>query len=227
MVDYKLAEMMKRQENTRILRSNIASNKIDIKLKEKIDNFCDRRCIEYELVKYKILTDDLFILFFIKDPGKQSIHQKLASEYLEKVENVYEFSTLPANGKNALYVINGMVLTEEQANVSSSTVKSIDFEWKYLNQVGDIIQCYASHKYTNDEGGGQDNQYKDIISFLENSQKHKSTNTFFYAICDGKYYQRATNGYMTRMEYLNNTYRGNRTIALTINDIEQHMLKNL
>lgn len=227
MLDYRAEELKLRQKNTRDLRNNLLKNKIDKSLRKKIESFCERHSLEYELIKYKILHDDLFVLNFIKDPAKQSIHQELAGSFIKKIQNVISFEELPAGGKNALYVINGIVVPEKMKKSSSAKVKSIDFRWKYLNSIGEEIQCYASHKYTHSDGGAQDNQYTDATSFLSNASSHKG-NDFFYAICDGSYYQRSEPGtILSRVDFLNSSFKGPRCMAITVNELQNHMLLNL
>lgn len=227
MLDYKSEELKRRQQNTKKLRDSLSNNKVDKSLHEKIVNFCEKHSLEYELIKYKIIHDDLFVLNFIKDPTKQSIHQELAAAYIKKIPGVSSFQTLPAGGKNALYVINGIVLPESMKKNSSSNVKSIDFEWIYTNHIGQKIKCYASHKYTHAEGGAQDNQYHDATSFLSNAMGHQG-NDFFYAICDGDYYQRLQKGTsLKKIDYLNNSFVGPNCKAITVNDLESHMASTL
>lgn len=227
MLNYRAEELKRRQENTRDLRNNLIENKIDKSLREKIENFCERHSLEFDLVKYKLIHDDLFVLPFTKDPSKQSIHQELARDYIKNIPGVISFKSLPAGGKNSLYVINGMVVPDALKQNSSSNAKSIDFEWKYLNRIGEEVQCYASHKYTNAEGGAQDNQYHDITSYLSNAVEHKG-NLYFYAICDGNYYQRFQKGVnSSRIDYLNSSFSGPRCKALTVDNLQNHMISFL
>lgn len=227
MLDYRMEELSRRQENTRKLRESLSENKIDKKLREKISSFCDRHSLEFELVKHKMLIDDLFILSFITEPSRQTLHQDLASKFMANISNIQNFKVLPSNGKDSLFVINGMVVSESQKKDTSVSVKSIDFQWVYTNKIGEEINCYASHKYTHQGGGAQDHQFKEIMTFLDNAKRYSGVSCFFYAICDGQYYQYPYEGSLSRIEYLNKNYQGNRCCSLTINDIQQHMLNNL
>lgn len=226
MLDYRLEELKQRKKNTEALRKQLESNKIDKWLKEKIENFCERHDLSFNLVKYKIIHDDLFVLNFIKEPSKQTLHQNLAKQFMLDMNCITDFHVLPASGKDSLFVINGIVMKEEQKKSSSVSVKSIDFEWKFKNDIGESIQCYASHKYTHQDGGAQTQQFTELMTFLENAQKHKQ-NLFFYAICDGRFYQSPYEGSLTKIEYLNKNYSGHRCHALTINDLESHMKATL
>lgn len=182
---------------------------------------------KYDYVVNRLFSDDLFILHFIKDPQKQSFHQKAALEYLAKVPMVSKAIQLPSSGSNALYVINGQLIFGYQIT-TSQLGKSIDFKWEYVDKDGVVVNCYATHKHTKVAGGTQDNQFKDVINFFENSSKysnHKNGSNFFYAICDGQYYQNPYGGFKSKIEYLNSTYKTNssRIHATSINDLENHL----
>jgi hypothetical protein len=172
------------------------------------------------------MTDDLFILNFIKEPSKQTFHQTLAMDFMQKIPNVFDFKLLPAGGKDALYVVKGMVVSGSQIASSTVNVKSIDFYWKYINPIGEKIECYASHKYTYQGGGSQDQQFKELMTFQENARHHQG-NKYFYAICDGRYYQLPYENSLSKIDYLNKNVSGTRCFALNINDIEKHMLNNI
>ena len=222
MLDYIFEELKQRKLNTAALRKQLESTKIDNWLKEKIESFCERHDLSFNLVKYKIIHDDLFVLNFIKEPAKQTLHQNLAKKFMLNMDCISDFQVLPAAGKESIFVINGIIMKEEQKKNSSVSVKSIDFEWKFTNPIGEIVQCYASHKYTHQEGGAQTQQFTELMTFLENAQKHKQ-NLFFYAICDGRFYKAPYEGSLTRIDYLNKNYSGPRCHSLTINDIESYM----
>lgn len=51
--------------------------------------------------------------------------------------------------------------------------KTIDFEWDYKG-----YKIYASHKYTKDRGGAQDNQYKDLQEFIRQCRESTLKKTF-------------------------------------------------
>lgn len=226
MLDYRLEELKVRQANTKQLRESINSGKIDKFLKEKIYNFCERHDIEFDLIKYKLMTDDLFVLNFIKEPSKQTFHQTLATEFMKKIPNVSNFQLLPAGGKDALYVVNGMVVPGSLIASSTVNVKSIDFHWIYTNSIGQKIECYASHKYTYQGGGSQDHQFKELITFQGHARQHQG-DKYFYAICDGRYYLLPYETSLSKIDYLNKNFSGNRCCALDINHIENHMQSTL
>ncbi len=105
--------------------------------------------------------------------------------------------------------------TQAQSNAS----KTIDFEWNT-----GTIKCYASHKYTKNSGGAQDNQYKDIRNFMKNIRDNNTPNILFFAICDGNYYQNLSRSNMSKMQILNRDFvKNDKLKALTINELSDHL----
>lgn len=216
-VDYEEACRIQLQDNVKEFRNNL----IKPDTMKKIRNWAKKYGLSPEYVKYKVCTDDIFALFFVKDPIKQGTHEKTAAYVLESFAFIYDFKNLDNGGKNAKVINNGMIVSLEESKKSSSNPKTIDFEWKINTQGGKVIKCYASHKYTKASGGSQDNQYKDLQNFMENARLNKEPDSLFFAICDGKYYQRKNKDTKkSKLEELNEDYsKPNKLIALTINDI--------
>lgn len=226
MLDYDKEERIALEQNTRKLRSIIAKGRIPPDLKTKIESYCKKHCIEYEFVEYKIRTDDLFLVNFVKEPNRQTMHQKRAADYINNLNNVSDFTSLVSGGDGSKYVHGGIVLPYSQIKESNTHTKSIDFEWGYTNNNNILTRCYATHKYTKENGGSQDNQFKDVQQFLSNSISHAGRD-YFYAICDGAYYQQEYKKYENRIAFLNATYSGIRCFTVTVNDLEKHMTNHL
>ena len=150
-----------RLKNILEVRQNI--NHADYQL--KVINFSEKTGFSVEDIVNKIMTDDMFVFFFAKDPKKQNFTEKLVAELL-KVEK------LPASGKNCIrFNQDGDIVATNNGDVS----KSADF---YINGV------YYTQKYTYESGGAQDNQYNDVRDFLiKGSKKYKVG-----AIVDGAYW---------------------------------------
>lgn len=154
----KIVEQSMIQTNLFKLRKEIKENWI----KKKINNWIDKYGYEYDEVENKILTDEMFAMFFIKNPIKQNYIAKLADELLC-------LKRLPA-GALAFDCCGNIC---KGTNINNST--SID----YIRGNEYILQ-----KYTTGSGGTQDSQYKQIIQFLEyGSKKNKVV-----AYLDGSYY---------------------------------------
>lgn len=129
-------------------------------------------------VREAILTNIIVASKFCKDPGKQNISEKLAIEVLG-------VKKLPSQGKNCIrFNDNGDIVS-----ISSGNTKSTDFMYG---------EYYATQKYTDGEGGAQDNQRNDVIDFLKRgSIKHKVA-----AIVDGVYWDKYRD--VIRAEFANN-----------------------
>lgn len=203
------------QENIKAVRETINDNDMQIKIK----NYATKYDLPYKYVKRKILTDSIFANQFAKDPSKQSYNQKCARAFIEENDHIDKVIQLPADGPNALFVVEGKLVQDR--NLARKTgVKSIDFFWKVKTNKGREVSFYASHKYTKDEGGAQDNQYEDLKKFMENAKVSTEADTYFLAIGDGDYYQRIKENGKSRITYMNNLYKTSYCLALTSNDID-------
>ncbi len=178
------------------LRKNIADmkeNKTSPDYLKKVRNFIEKFELNEREIMEKYEKDEIFALFFVKDPGKQSFHEKAAAEFIKSLNKSLDiklfqnFRNLPTGGKNALYISNGNVI-DYNTRKGKSDGKSIDFYWEY-NYKNKKLKFYASHKYTEASGGSQDNQRIDIESFMEGARSSRSSNEKFYAITDGEYYK--------------------------------------
>ena len=166
----------------------------DRPLLDKIRNFSDRYQIPQKYIKECIIKEHVVALaVFAKDPTRQKIHERIASEEIRKIKGVRNFRDLH---NRELYISRGQVMTPEHA--VQSNAKTIDFAFEY-----GAHQVYASHKYTEQSGGAQDNQYNDLQDFIRECRDNKNPHIIFIAIADGDYYN-GTNGRAgtTRMENL-------------------------
>ena len=164
--------------------------------KKKVYNFCHKFDFNVDEVNQAIKDNIFLAACFIKDPSKQNFTEKLVAEILG-VEK------LPPSGQKCIrFNENGDILSDNSGNVS----KSADFY---------IDNCYYTQKYTNEAGGAQDNQYKDVIDFLvKGSKKH-----LVGAIVDGIYW---TSGHKARLIEL---FKNNPNVIITSVD-ELRGLKN-
>jgi hypothetical protein len=119
---------------------------------------------------------------FIKQPNRQNIFEEYALKKIKAMPIIKSAKKLSASGKDAIYIVKGNLLKihnlpERQMH------KSIDFDIETINNK----HIYASHKYTKDSGGSQDNQYNDMLNFVKNANESR-TKEYFFAIIDGEYY---------------------------------------
>ena len=122
--------------------------------------------MSFEDVREAILTNIIVASKFCKDPGKQNISENLASEVLG-------IPKLSSQGKNCIrFNDNGDIVS-----VKGFNTKSADFKYG---------EYYATQKYTDADGGAQDNQLADVVDFLKRgSIKHKVA-----AIVDGSFWDK-------------------------------------
>lgn len=153
-----------RLTNIEELRRDIDEAWVQEKIQNHVNAF--NGIMSVEEVKEAILTNIIVASKFCKDPGKQNISEKLAAEVLG-------LKKLPSQQKNCIrFNDDGDIVWESRGNT-----KSADF---ILNGY------YATQKYTDAEGGAQDNQRNDVIDFLKRgSIKYKVA-----AIVDGSYWDK-------------------------------------
>jgi len=175
-----------------------AKNCNDISLDEpyvltKVHNWAkDRGIIDFENLYREIKECKYFKMVFAKDPSKQNIYEKAALNFLRSITILDKVEKLPPNGEQAQYVINSELSSGEPSKSSRKKrgkSKSIDFKFIIL-PIGNRtkkITCYAMHKYTEQMGGAQDNQFQDLRLFLENSPIDREE--CFIAFADGEYYK--------------------------------------
>lgn len=212
-VDYEGIIHARRFVNANQVIKDLDDEKRDIQ--RKVKNFANNWDLDIDEVEENLRNNTLFRYTFAKSPSKQSIHEEIASNYIESLPIVDRFENLPAGGKNAKHVgLSGVTVGAKDEGIKS---KSIDFE---IHSKGKVI--YVGHKFTGDDGGAQDNQFNDIKEYLHEAAALKKTGLVddsveFMAIVDGPYYQR--NG---RMSILKNAGEG-LTPVITIEELEDYL----
>lgn len=153
-----------RLRNIEQVRKEIDSSWVEEKIMNHVRAFDG--IMTKEEVKEAILSNIIVASKFCKDPGKQNISEKLAAEVLK-------LDKLPSAGKNCIRF-------DDEGNItftSTGNTKSADFI---------CDGYYATQKYTDGEGGAQDNQRNDVIDFL----KRGSIKNKVMAIVDGPYWDK-------------------------------------
>ena len=167
-----------RQENIKEVKKLLERN--DKGLLKKIKNASQRYQINEKYIKGQIIKEEPIALsMFSKDPTKQNTHERIAADYIRNMQGVKNFKKL---NNNELYVASGQVISKDQAQLSKA--KTIDFYFEYKE-----YKIYVSHKHTTEEGGAQDNQYKDLQQFVLECGGGTDSKKVFIAIADGKYYE--------------------------------------
>ena len=208
------------KKNTKEVLANIESKE----MAEKISNWANKFEYSFEEIKKKILTDEIFACIFIKEPSRQNLYQKLASQYISSLPKIVDFK-MPAERKTrkmAKYMVNGKMFKGVELEGQAKDIKSIDFEWKVEDHT-----FFASHKYTKDGGGVQDNQYEDIQNFLRHARDCNIKNAIFLAICDGDYYltKDSKTGDETKIERLKRLTDGRTSFVLQIDELNEFLQK--
>lgn len=187
-VDYAKAQKAQQKQNNRLVRNPIPNEEMRGKICRKASRI---KVKEEELLELygKSLA---FRKMFAEKANRQSIHEKTFFEALNKEWEGEEVEKLPAHGKNAIYLEGGKLVSLEEKspwNVS----KSLDFRLEVAGQT--FLIC---HKFTNQSGGAQDNQFADVQSLLLQSRGCRKAHVI--AVCDGAYYNEE------RMAHLNNHF---------------------
>ena len=176
-------EQLLQQEKEQAINQNIEKVYTDYLRDEyqfKIKNYCKKYNLDIEEINSRIrMKDHITASIFIKEPLKQNLTENLISAYLSAPK-------LPIGGRKCVrFDGDGNIVWNKDNNVS----KSADF---YINGV------YYTQKYTNEQGGSQDNQFADVEQFLRyGSKKYKVG-----AILDGNYWK--TNRKILEKEFVDN-----------------------
>jgi len=132
--------------------------------------------------------DKLHCIGFEIDPSKQGLDEKLQIEYFQLKYNT-KIEKLPSTGKKALCISKSyQIVAPAGLNFKiGERTKTFDAMSKTL----DDEKTYYSIKYTNESGGAQDNQLKDIETFLSFSNEYLRRNPDgkikFSVILSGEY----------------------------------------
>lgn len=143
----------------------------------KINNHIDRHDYVWsvEEVLNSILENSLLASFFAKDPKKQNKSEFLVCKKF--LAHNLDVIKLPNGGPNSLTIYNGA----KHTGTRIEGVKSVDFVYKNV---------LISHKTISGKGGHQDNQFNDLLRFIEEARTYMKSNcdSKFAAICDGDYF---------------------------------------
>lgn len=120
-IDYQLEYRKQLQINISLVRNEIDNPDFVL----KITNHAEKFGREYDEVKSKIMTDDMYAEWFAKDPAKQNIYEKLAASYISGIEDVVDFRNLPNSAK--MFIVEGKVTSERlmMLNLLTFTLKLV------------------------------------------------------------------------------------------------------
>jgi hypothetical protein len=126
----------------------------------------------YSAILKKIQQDVMYASFFVKDPIKQNLAEKL--QYKMLLKKYPKLIKLPALGINAKYLVSGRI-----TNVKNK--KSLDF-YDIENN------CYYICKYTHECGGAQDQVYSEIQKYIIEINQIQDDKINFKLLLDGNYW---------------------------------------
>ena len=137
-------------------------------------------------VREKIEDDFMFACSFAKNAKKTGFHEKAAGKYLKKFpELIQSFEFLSKKGKDAKYIDQTGSIVTGATRRNSNWSKSLDFMWTVSNT---HIKCFGAHKFTGEQGGGQNHQRDELIELLKFFKLCNDEKIVLFAICDGPYY---------------------------------------
>lgn len=189
------AFMEQRKINLDRLYRNLMNDELSKEEIKKFENHFQRYFFIYEtkeistfqdFLKY-CKSDKLNCIGLEIDPSKQSIDEKLQIKYFEQKYN-RKLEQLPRSGKKALCFSKSYeIVCPSKLNFKTGErTKSFDAMEYFEGE-----KTYYTIKYTNESGGAQDNQIKDVEIFLSFSKEYlkrnPDKNIKFSAILSGNY----------------------------------------
>lgn len=220
-VDYEWAE---RQAYFKNLKAFL-KNPFDNESLKRMQSYSKKHFIPIDKVMSKVKEDEIFARNFVKDPVRQSIHENEAAKFIKRNEHIKKFKKLPVSGANSLFLHEGKIITKKEKDLLNLPLKSVDFYWEIVDKSGETFHFYASHKYTNEEGGAQDHQYTEQRKFLENANNSKmGNNVFFIALCEGNYYRKPNKKEnKSRIDLMNENDISKQSIAIPLCDLDDYI----
>jgi len=151
----------------------------------------------------KFVSNNAIALLFVKDANKQNKHEYWVFELLS------QYLTIEQLSKKSKSLINGDIVPFD--NKSNNSAKTIDFIATHNNKT-----LVITHKYTQNIGGAQDNQYKDCKNFLIEASKGALKNNMVYiALLDGNYYNSIGKNNTSKIDTLRLEFPHNNIIIST------------
>ena len=190
-------------------------------IQKKVLNWAELRGIALQDLLQDIEHSKYFKYAFAKDPVRQNLYERLALDFLSNLPLLKDVVKLAPNGEKSLFVHKGILTLGEnipRTQRAESKSKSIDFKFaiKPFGQRKHDITCYAMHKYTEGEGGAQDNQYSDLRLFLYNCPTNRQE--CYIAFADGYYYT-------SRLRSLKDEFdTASKRRVFTLNEFESYIL---
>jgi hypothetical protein len=165
-------------ENIKSVQNNIENKQYQYKIEQFIKRTGNIFTKEEIIINVK--NNDLVAAMFAKNPVKQNIYE---SKIPDSLKDVCKLNKLPNGNKNSLrFNKQGKLVSGKITDIENYS-KSVDFSGTINNK-----KFYFTQKYTQGKGGAQDNQYRDILQFIDYAIQNKERGYGVGIIIDGDYY---------------------------------------
>ena len=150
-------------------------------LSEKVLKRCEKYGFRYGEVVGAIATSAVTAAEYSKSATRQSVAEK--TQIKNFVKNGLAVEKIPSTGQRAMRLLDTGELVFGSLHPTAVSTKAID--GRYGNDL--LFQ-----KFTDEFGGAQDNQGRDVLTYLKAANKYVNINKNkfrFVAILDGNFYQ--------------------------------------
>lgn len=188
--------------------------------KRHLATAAEKLCMSADDLLFMLIEKDvpeLAILVLAKESGRTGYQEKLQYDALSTQSTTCsQWNDPPKSGANAYGLNHGNIVS-----MSDSMTKSVDFSTvskKYGKKV------LVAAKYTNEDGGAQDNQARDLEEFARQAPDRHSS-IVVVLVADGAYYKKQRRGYngMNFFDYIRSTYSDKNVIATTTSDFDENL----
>ena len=168
---------------------------LDAKQLKKIENHAERYGHTIQEVLDAVLNNEVAFRAIVgKSPERMDYYETTLITYLSGLKCVKKAEKLPKSGPSAKYVVNGKIFV---GGGRRNDVKSLDIEVTFRNDK----KLYLVHKYTMEDGGAQDNQYREAKETLKHIYtKAMKIEINLGAVLDGDYYVKKRAKGLTRLD---------------------------
>lgn len=212
-----IEKILKEQQlkNIQEVREHINDKEYDLKINNLIKLFDGK--LTREQIYQEVYNSDIAALHLSKDAKKQNLVETHVLNKLKEINPT--FIKLPPNGKDSIrFTPEGKLIYGCKNKTVFKDSKSVD----YYSEINGRKWYYAQ-KYTTGEGGAQDNQYKDAITFIDNGLKNENRDFGIGLILDGDYYHNKD-----RIDNLKNEYNNKpNCIVISLETISQEEINFL
>lgn len=128
---------------------------------------------------------EMFALgIYVKNDKKQNSAEECQTNYLkDRFSPLVDVKGLPKSGSGALFIKDGKI------GKTKGTTKSLDIHISYTYS-GKTLDIYGTLKHIDNNGGAQDNQFKDLILTNQELVKNSNPDIYTITIVSGTYFRK-------------------------------------